>query len=724
MLDILWIAIPALTSLLYAILLYNLTAGGTYLEPAERWRAAFLLAATLWALSSMALHALHHVVSPTWLIRVWTLINFALPLTTNGFVAHFLALPRARRLTTVGIVLYVPMAYLVLAGYVVREAWGSGGRISFSVGPALPFYGALWAFYMYSSGFYLLRERMRSPSPEFRQRLNYLLGVIILLTLGNALNATPLSSYPLDILLAALAAVLMGLSITRNHLLAVRIAAGRTMVFVLLGLLYVAGVASLLYTLTVLGQWALALTSVIVAIVTGLLVLSYTPVRRRVERAVARFFLAERDIEPLLLRLSRIGTRLRPPADLARAILREVRSFLGLSSAGLFLHFGDDDMYRLIAAEGVEVEEDLIHFQADSPLIAILKARSEALTLNMLAELPLAAGLWIQEWEMLHTLQAEVLVPIHAEEELIGFFVLGRQQENQAYSRRELRQTFPLLASQISIALDNSRLYAQVEAKAEELARANEELQELDRLKTEIIQNVSHELRTPLTLIMGYAELLEQGLIADPEEVRDAGRLMLEHARHLRHLVEQLLAFQRLERAGITPHPFDLYAWLQDVVKAWQPALAKAGLTLITDVDASVGEVMGDKSYLRQVVDNLLDNARKFSPQGGHIFLRAWRGNGDIYISVADEGVGVPPDKLPRLFERFYQVQGGPRRKYGGMGIGLALCKEIVEQHGGRIWAESEGLGKGLTVTFTLPVHRSPYSPDGTTTEAQPAHQS
>ena len=709
MTNILWIAIPALTSLLYAILLYNLAARGVYMEPAERWRAAFLLAATLWSLSSMALHALHEVISPTYIVRVWTLANLALPLTINGFVAHFLALPRAQRLATLGALLYIPIAYLVLAGYVVRGAWIVDNRITYDVGPALPLFAVFWAFYMYSSGFYVLRERFRSTSPEFRQRLDYILGVIVLLTVGNTLNLTFLSSYPIDILLAALAAVLLGLSIAHNHLLTVQIALRRVVILVFLVLLYLAGSATLLYSVALFGEWAIAFASVMIALVTGLVMLSYAPIRGRVERTLEHFFLAERDLEPLLLRLSRLGTQLRPPKELAQAVLHEIQTFLNVTTAGLFLQYMDDQAYRLIAVTGVDARTSTLHFQADSPLIAILQARTDALTIGMLAELPEAAGLWIREWETLRALKTEVLVPIHAEDRLIGFFTFGVRKDGRAYSRRELSQTFPLLANQVSIALDNSRLYAQIQAKAEELARANEELQELDRVKTEIIQNVSHELRTPLTLIMGYAELLEQGFIANEDEVRDAGRLMLEHARHLRRLVEQLLAFQRLERAGITPQPFDFYAWLQDVVKAWQPALAKAGLTLVTEVPPDVGQVVGDESYLRQVVDNLLDNARKFSPNGGHIYLRAWRDDDHVYVSIADEGVGVPPDKLQRLFDRFYQVETGPRRKFGGMGIGLALCKEIVEQHGGRIWAESEGTGKGLTVTFTLPA-RGPAS--------------
>ncbi len=715
--ELLWVAIPALTSLLYAFLLYNLTGRRRYLEPAERWRAGFLLTATLWSLCSMLLHAAYHVISPTLLTRLWAVTNFALPLTIHGFISHFLARRRAQRLATIGVLLYIPIAAIIMAGYVVKEAVVTKGRIEFLTGTALPLVALYWLFYMYSAGFFVLQERMRTRSPEFRQRLDYLLGVVLLLIVGNTLNITPLRSYPVDILLAAVAAILLGLSISRDHLLSIQEAAGRVMGFIILALLYITVVAGGLYVLATLAEWALVLAAVMVAVVSGLLLLSYGPIREWAEQRMKRLFTAGYDIEPLLLRLSRVSTQLRPPKELAQIILRDIRETLGMENAALLLRDEIRGEYRLIAAEGLDLDEESVHFHADSPLVSILKRRTDALTLGMLAELPEASGLWISEWEMLHALRTEVLLPIVAEDELIGFFAFGRRKD-AAYSLRELRRTLPLLAGQISIALDNSRLYAQVQAKAEELARANEELQKLDRVKTEIIQNVSHELRTPLTLIMGYAELLADGILTEEEEIREAGRLMLQHARHLRRLVEQLLAFQRVERAGFSVYPFDLQDWLDDVVKSWRPALKKAGLLLVTDIAPNVNGVVGNESYLRQVLDNLLDNARKFSPEGGRITLRAWRDDKAVYVSVSDEGIGVAPEKLPHLFDRFYQVESGTKRKYGGMGIGLALCKEIVERHGGHIWAESGGPGTGLTVTFALPI------PEATTllTEVQAGH--
>ncbi len=122
------------------------------------------------------------------------------------------------------------------------------------------------------------------------------------------------------------------------------------------------------------------------------------------------------------------------------------------------------------------------------------------------------------------------------------------------------------------------------------------------------------------------------------------------------------------------------------------------------EVAPDLSLLMADPDLLGQVVVNLLDNALKFSPGGGVVTVRAWPEGDEVIIAVSDQGIGIPPDKLGRIFERFYQVDGSTSRRFGGMGIGLALCKAIVEAHGGRIWAESAGEGQGSTFYVALPV--------------------
>lgn len=223
-----------------------------------------------------------------------------------------------------------------------------------------------------------------------------------------------------------------------------------------------------------------------------------------------------------------------------------------------------------------------------------------------------------------------------------------------------------------------------------------------------MIQNVSHELRTPLTLLKGYTELLETGALGPltPEQ-EEALRIMHAQGDRLHFMVDRLLRLQSIQRSALQLTPLDVGAWLRAIVRSWEARAAAAGISLKLDLDPELPEIQADADFLEQVVVNLLDNAVKFSPHGGTITVNArhsaMNGRKAVMISVADEGIGIPKDKLSRLFDRFFQVESGLTRRFGGIGIGLALCKAIVEVHGGEIWAESPGPGQGSTFYVRLP---------------------
>ena len=246
------------------------------------------------------------------------------------------------------------------------------------------------------------------------------------------------------------------------------------------------------------------------------------------------------------------------------------------------------------------------------------------------------------------------------------------------------------LAEHLGVALANAHLYAQ--------------LKEALAVREQILQNVSHELRTPLTLIGGYAEFLIETLPADvPDSIGDLATTIVEQTAHLGHLVNQLVLFQTVGRETVAVELIDMAEWLRGMAEIWRPILAQDGLTLQSHIDPSVGQVYGHWDYLTQAIQNLLDNARKFSPAGGTVTVRSWAENSQVIISISDQGIGVAPEKLPLLFERFYQADGGVTRRFGGMGLGLALVREIILKHKGQIWADSQGEGFGLTITFALP---------------------
>lgn len=253
-----------------------------------------------------------------------------------------------------------------------------------------------------------------------------------------------------------------------------------------------------------------------------------------------------------------------------------------------------------------------------------------------------------------------------------------------------------LFVRQAAVALENARLH-------DTLVTTNEALRDALQAREDMLRNMTHELRTPLTMVRGYAELMTMGIITDPEEVGSSAQIILDQAKHLEHLINQLLLLQRLRHQDLEMMAIDVKEWLGRVAAAWHLPMQDAHITLQVEVAPDTGAIRGHPDYLDQVLNNLLDNARKFSPEGGTIRMQAHTQGNEVVISVSDEGIGIPPDKLEKVFERFYQVDASPTRRFGGTGTGLALAREIVERHGGHIWADSEGEGHGTTIIFTLP---------------------
>jgi signal transduction histidine kinase/CheY-like chemotaxis protein len=226
---------------------------------------------------------------------------------------------------------------------------------------------------------------------------------------------------------------------------------------------------------------------------------------------------------------------------------------------------------------------------------------------------------------------------------------------------------------------------------------------DLARTKDELVSVVSHELRTPLASVVGFAELLlARPAMAEAQRQQYLG-VMVEEGRRLTALINDFLHIQRLESGQQTINPRST---------AVRPVLEQAVIAagedserpVLIDIADTLPPVRADADRLRQVLGNLIGNARKYSPRGGLIRLEAGLLDGQVCISVQDQGLGLPAAALPRLFEKFYRIDNSDRREIAGTGLGLAISRRIVEGHGGRIWAESAGLGAGARFSFTLPI--------------------
>lgn len=227
---------------------------------------------------------------------------------------------------------------------------------------------------------------------------------------------------------------------------------------------------------------------------------------------------------------------------------------------------------------------------------------------------------------------------------------------------------------------------------------------ELDEMKSQLLATVSHELRTPLASIKGFATtLLRQDVEWDETTRREFLAIIDEESDRLSELIGNLLDMSRIEAGTLRmePEATDLGCIIQEMVAKFQVMSQRHQLRV--SLPASLPPVWADPRRVRQVLHNLVENAIKYSPQGGAITLGAQIGNDSVQVSVADQGIGLDPQQLERVFDRFYQVDSASTRKVGGSGLGLSICKAIVEAHGGKIWAESQP-GRGSTFYFTLPL--------------------
>jgi len=249
----------------------------------------------------------------------------------------------------------------------------------------------------------------------------------------------------------------------------------------------------------------------------------------------------------------------------------------------------------------------------------------------------------------------------------------------------------------------SQKLVSRLEEKIAELQRAHEQLQALDRLKSDFLSTVSHELRTPLTAIKGYVQLMRDGQAGSltPLQV-ECLNVITENTERVIRRVNDILFLQESSVTLPSRAPVFLPEIALLMIDTLRERAADAGLEIQADFSADVPKVIGDYEALKLLFLHLLDNAIKFSPHGGRIAVRIEDREQDVYVQVIDRGIGIAPEYHDRIFEGFFQVDSSTTRSYGGVGLGLAISRRIVEAHGGTIGVRS-ALGHGSTFFFTIP---------------------
>jgi signal transduction histidine kinase/CheY-like chemotaxis protein len=299
--------------------------------------------------------------------------------------------------------------------------------------------------------------------------------------------------------------------------------------------------------------------------------------------------------------------------------------------------------------------------------------------------------------------QSSVALPMAVMGRIIG--TIEVQSYQKSAFREEHATAMRMGANLTAVAIQNVRLL-------ERESTARTEAEESNRLKDEFLATVSHELRTPLTAILGWSRMLEAGTLDDPTAAR-AIETIRRNAISQAQIIDDILDVSRVitGKLYLDLHPIDLAPVIEAAVNVVRPTAEAKGIRIETEFSSQPAVITGDANRLQQIIWNLLSNAIKFTPSGGSVFLSVHEIGTQVEVRVADTGQGISRDFLPFVFDRFRQADSTSTRQYGGLGLGLAIARHLVEIHGGTIMAESPGEEKGATFSVRLPSVGSDSSP-------------
>lgn len=664
------------------------------------------------------------------------------------FILVFLDAKGQEGFFTAGWTVFGSLILSFRTGFIIEDVVKSEvtGLFVPTMGSLVPLVGGVAFLCLGYGSYHLVRAYRLSRSHQQRNRLRYLFVGAVIITLGAFTNLYPhLQSFPLDVSANVLNALIIATAIGRHRLLDISIVVRKGLLYsiptVIIGTAYflVIGLATTLFHPTGNAQTFLSLSLALLA------ALAAQPLMVRAQNWVDRIFFREKyDSSLMLQRVSRTAASMLNPDKLANMILDEVTNTIHIAQAVFFLKSDQTSEFRMTAQRGLQ-EEGSIIIRKDHPLVGWLSRNQMALSRAEMDMLPQFKALWGSEWEQLNRLGAQLMVPVTVKDELVGIFTLGGKLSEEQYSQDDIL-SLTTLANQTAVAMENARLYWHLQGTLEALRKAHDELEqrvqertadlakvntalqaeigerkraeeaihryttELERSNQELQQFAyvaSHDLQEPLRMVSSYLQLLERRYGSQlQDDARDFIDYAVDGAKRMQALINDLLAYSRVGTRGKAFEAVEL----QNVL--WQ---ATNNLKIAIDEQRACIEcdplpvVKGDDTQLTQLFQNLIGNAIKFHGQEApRISIRQERRNGHWLISVADNGIGIEPHHTERIFLIFQRLHN--REEYPGTGIGLAICKRIVERHGGEIWVESQ-LGQGATFNFTLPIFEGERTP-------------
>lgn len=510
-------------------------------------------------------------------------------------------------------------------------------------------------------------------------------------------------------------------AITRYRFMDVRLVLVRSIAFSFI-ILFATG--ALAFVTTLLGNLAgiesVVFKSVIIAV---LVAFGYQPLRNAAEEATNRI-LYKKSYNPdeLLADITSVTSSTLNLDQLVKSISERLTTSFNADKIGFAL-IGEDKRVSIIHKEGfTDIEaQQLTRYKSLGLAIKTQFTGRQGIVVIDELKMQFENGDYEPFDEKLLYFLSEhdvaLVIPLHEKDELIGVLALGTKKSGDPYTAHDVG-ILNIIAGHVTIAIKNALLYEEqrqfavklkqeVEEATEELRKANNKLQQADQAKSEFLSIAAHQLRTPLTAIKGYLSMFLEG---------DYGKLtksqlvelekMFRSSDRLTRLIDVFLNVSRIEtgRLDVKKEPVQFYEIVDVVVSDIQQMAKNKGLELTVQKSAEdLPPLMIDRDKIQDVVMNLVDNAIKYT-QKGWVNVRISRTKSLLQFEVKDSGIGIAASDIDRLFQKFTRAEAVTRIHTGGSGLGLFIAKKIIEAHGGKIWAESEGEGKGSMFSFTLPI--------------------
>jgi len=571
------------------------------------------------------------------------------------------------------------------------------------------------------------RTRVLASSPLHRNRLRYWIGGLLLITAGDVIIlllperiVSPQVGVGVRALGAALATVTWGI----YYLPDVRVIVRRTLGYAILTLvtfaIYLAGIR-LAHTAFPIAPDQEPLLGVV--LVASVLALGYEPLRQGIQALTQRLMRSvEVDYAASLKEYSQRITHMLDLEPLAKIAVETVSTTLGVSRGALFIAQDNADgelLLEAVGGTGIQRREQL-SCPPDSPIAQRWRSGGGSLLQYDIDVQPAFRRVSAAERGTLARWNMEILMPLRSMGQLVGVLALGSKQSRDPYFDSDLAY-LTTLADETGVALHNARLFSdlrnanqEMESLNRDLEQANEQLQELDTLKSAFIGVITHELRSPFAALDFSMQLIQKYGLDNllPEQREQLGQLA-EGLRRAQTMINNLITFAAfLSKQGqLRMAPMDMRLLARETMATLEPIARKRAITMTLDLPDTLPTVRGDRERLAEALYHLLHNAIKFNRDGGSVTLRCYATPEEMIVEVSDTGIGIAPERLPDMWKDFTQIADPLRRGVEGLGLGLPLVRYVIRAHGGQVWARSEP-GQGSTFGFRIPLDANVSSTD------------